>query len=165
MDGPPLTFTPVVITKDQQLQWLRAEITYLEDILSRHGNRQVRDLSSFIPLPPPPPLMIKYLILIFCSQSCCLLSLFCLGISIFFLFSFWGDVTMILPKYEKNLNRSESDTFTIDLALQKTAKWELPDIQHKPHLKNLLVSFLLSQIDEKLIAVSINHSPSYLAQW
>ena len=74
------------------------------------------------PSSPSPPLMIKYLILIFCSQSCCLLSLFCLGISIFFLFSFWGDVTMILPKYEKNLNRSESDTFTIDLALQKTAK-------------------------------------------
>lgn len=71
---------------------------------------------------------------------------------------------MILPKYEKNLNRSESDTFTIDLALQKTAKWELPGIQHKP-FKNLLVSFLLSQINEKLIAVSINHSPSYLAQW
>ena len=39
---------------------------------------------------------------------------------------------MILPKYEKNLNRWESDTFTIDLALQKTAKWELPGIQHKP---------------------------------
>ena len=39
---------------------------------------------------------------------------------------------MILPKYEKNLNRSESDTFTIDLALQKTAKWELPGIQYKP---------------------------------
>ena len=72
---------------------------------------------------------------------------------------------MILPKYEKNLNRSESDTFTIDLALQKTAKWELPGIQHKPQLKNLLASFLLSKIHETLIAVSINHSPSYLVQW
>ena len=31
------TFTPVVITKDQQLQWSRVEITYLEDILNKVG--------------------------------------------------------------------------------------------------------------------------------
>ena len=60
MDGPPLISTPAVITKDQQLQWSSMETTYLEDILSSHGNRQVRDLSvspiesnSFTPPPPP----------------------------------------------------------------------------------------------------------------
>ena len=56
----------------------------------------------------------------------------------FFFFSFRENVMMILPKYQKNLIRSESDHFTIDLALQKTPKWELPGIQHKPNLKNLL---------------------------
>ena len=74
--------------------------------------------------------MIKYLILIFLKVVVYFpftielqkQEVFCLGISIFFLFSFWGDATMIPPKYEKNLNRSESDTFTIDLAVQKTAK-------------------------------------------
>ena len=29
--------TPIVITKDQQLQWSRVEITYLEDILNKVG--------------------------------------------------------------------------------------------------------------------------------
>ena len=31
------TFTPVVIKKDQQLQWSRVEITYLEDIVNKVG--------------------------------------------------------------------------------------------------------------------------------
>ena len=123
MDGPPLTFTPVVITKDQQLQWLRAEITYLEDILSRHGNRQVRDLSSFIPLPPPPPPpphMIKYLILIFCSQSCCLLSLYNLiteARSLLF-----GNFYIFLVFF---LGRCNNDSAKIRKELKSVRKWYL----------------------------------------
>ena len=158
MDGPPLPSTPFVITKDQQLQWLRAEITYLEDILSSHGNHQVRGLSvspaesnCITPLPHPPydkishpNILLSNLLFAFHLQvNYRSKKSYACEFSIFFFFSFWGNVMMILPKYQKNLNRSESDTFTIDLVLQKTPKWELPGIQPKPHLKNLLVIFLL----------------------
>ena len=153
MDGPPLTSTPVVITKDQQLQWSSMETTYLEDILSSHGNRQVRDLSvspiesnSFIPPPPHPHdkiphpnILLSNLLFTFHLQANYRSEKsFAWELLSFFFFSFRENVMMILPKYQKNLIRSESDHFTIDLALQKTPKWELPGIQHKPNLKNLL---------------------------
>ena len=154
MDGPPLTSTPVVITKDQQLQWSSMETTYLEDILSSHGNRQVRDLSvspiesnSFTPPPSPPydkilhpNILLSNLLFTFHLQvNYRSKKSFAWELLPFFFFSFWENVMMILPKYQKkNLNRSESDSFTIDLALQKTPKWELPGIQHQPNLENLL---------------------------
>ena len=43
------TFTPVVIKKDQQLQWSRVEITYLEDIVNKVGIVSSKHwLSSFL---------------------------------------------------------------------------------------------------------------------
>ena len=114
------------------------ETTYLEDILSSHGNRQVRDLSvspiesnSFTPPPSPPydkilhpNILLSNLLFTFHLQvNYRSKKSFAWELLPFFFFSFWENVMMILPKYQKkNLNRSESDSFTIDLALQKTPK-------------------------------------------
>ena len=57
----------------------------------------------FLYPPPPPPLMIKYLILIFCSQSCCLLSLFLFGNFYIFLVFFLGRCNNDSAKIRKEL--------------------------------------------------------------
>ena len=41
MAGMRPTFMPVVITRDQQLQWSRVEILYLEDIQINNGSHMV----------------------------------------------------------------------------------------------------------------------------
>ena len=109
MDGPPLTSTPVVITKDQQLQWSSMETTYLEDILSSHGNRQVRDLSvspiesnSFTSPPLHPNILLSNLLFTFHLQvNYRSKKSFAWELLPFFFFSFWENVMMILPKYQK----------------------------------------------------------------